>query len=127
MQALYKLVTKSGLSPEIKEAWLRLLQRKTLFGNQIEKFSQKPEWFTTSQCNLCANNNLLPPPQDTLQHIILRECPMVDSLWNELSTYLFQDEEGTKTQYSHFSLPCPFTGQNQNCRSEEGPGTLTFS
>ena len=121
MQALYKLVTKSGLSPEIKEAWLRLLQRKTLFGNQIEKFSQKPEWFTTSQCNLCANNNLLPPPQDTLQHIILRECPMVDSLWNELSSYLFQDEEGTKTQNS---LPCPFTGQNQNCRSGEGPGIL---
>ena len=121
MQALYKLVTKSGLSPEIKEAWLRLLQRKTLFGNQIEKFSQKPDWFTTSQCNLCGNNNLLPPPQDTLQHIILRECPMVDSLWNELSSYLFQDEEGTKTQNS---LPCPFTGQNQNCRSGEGPGTL---
>ena len=37
---------------------------------------------------------------------------MVDSLWNELST---------KTQNS---LPCPFTGQNQNCRSGEGPNTL---
>ena len=77
MKELYRLCSKSCLPPETKESWLRLLQRKTLFGNQA-KHVPSLQSHISEECSYCYTRGLLPPPLETAQHFLLRQCPVVD-------------------------------------------------
>ena len=112
MQELYKLVSKSSLPPETKESWLRLLQRKTLFGSQIKHVpslrSQIPE-----ACSYCYRSGLLPPPLETIQHFLSRECPVVDENISVISRLIHNPEDE-----EHYENSCPFLGPQSSAFNE---------
>ena len=86
MQELCKICSKSCLPPETKESWLKVLQRKTLFGHQIKHIPDM-------------KNQL-----ETAKHILLRECPVVQDYISAIYTLIgISDDEELQNS-------CPFSG-----------------
>ena len=104
MKELYRLCSKSCLPPETKESWLRLLQRKTLFGNQAKHIPALQSHISEG-CSYCYMRGLLPPPLETAQHFLLRQCPIVEEYVNEIMKTVNNPDTEEPNENS-----CPFLG-----------------
>ena len=104
MKELYRLCSKSCLPPETKESWLKLLQRKTMFGNQARHVPLLQSHLS-EECSYCYTRGLLPPPLETAQHFLLRQCPIVEEYVNEIMKTVNNPDTEEPNENS-----CPFLG-----------------
>ena len=83
-----------------------------MFGNQA-KYVPELRSHLSEECSYCYTRGLLPPPLETAQHFLLRECPIVDEYVSVImKTVCNPDSE------EHFENPCPFRGPPSSAFTE---------